>query len=201
MLEWLIEIDRAVFFFLNVTIANPVTDAVMPIVTSDNILRILYGLAMLLCLWRGDARLRWLVLLSGIALALTDQSAANFLKHAIERPRPCHDGQFLIPINLLVHCGGGYSMPSAHAANSFGQALLFGLAYHRVRWYLIGFAAIVSLSRVSVGVHYPGDVLVGAALGSLVGSVVFVVFQRVRPFLPPRSRVVKPSLPHERGDS
>ncbi|MDX9858539.1 MAG: phosphatase PAP2 family protein [candidate division Zixibacteria bacterium] len=201
MLEWLIEIDRAVFFFLNVTIANPVTDAVMPIVTSDNILRILYGLAMLLCLWRGDARLRWLVLFSGIALALTDQSAANFLKHAIERPRPCHDGQFLTPINLLVHCGGGYSMPSAHAANSFGQALLFGLAYHRVRWYLIGFAAIVSLSRVSVGVHYPGDVLVGAAVGSLVGSVVFVVFQRVRPFLPPRSRVVESSLPHERGDS
>lgn len=188
MLEWLIHLDKAVFLFFNVTLANPVTDFVMPIVTSDNLLRILYGISLLLCLWRGDVRLRWLALFSGITLALTDQTAANFLKHAIERPRPCHDGQFLEPIRLLVHCGGGYSMPSAHAANAFGQALMFGLAYRTVRWYLIGFAALVSISRVFVGVHYPGDVLIGAVIGGLLGTIVYLLFTSVRPYLPPKPR-------------
>lgn len=188
MLEWLTQLDKAAFLFFNVTLANPVTDFIMPIVTSDNLLRILYGVSLLLCLWRGDARLRWLVLFSGVTLALTDQTAANFLKHAIERPRPCHEGQFLEPIRLLVHCGGGYSMPSAHAANAFGQALMFGLAYRNVRWYLIGFAAIVSISRVFVGVHYPGDVLVGTVVGGLAGTIVYLLFTRARPYLPPRPK-------------
>lgn len=193
MIEWLIEIDRAVFLFLNVSSANPVTDAIMPIITSDTLLRVLYGMALVLCLWRGNATLRWLVLFSGIALALTDQSAANFLKHLIDRPRPCHDGQFLEPIRLLVGCGGGMSMPSAHAANSFGQAVLFGLVYPALRWYLIGFAALVSISRVFVGVHYPGDVLAGALVGGLFGGLVFSAFRIIRPKLPPTvAREIKP---------
>ncbi|MBD3402769.1 phosphatase PAP2 family protein [candidate division GN15 bacterium] len=195
MLEWLIEIDRALFLFLNMTIANPVTDAIMPVVTSDDLLRVMYGLALILCLWKGDARLRWLVLFSGITLTLTDQTAANFLKHAIERPRPCHEGQFIEQINLLVGCGGGYAMPSAHAANSFGQALMFGIAYRKVRWYLIGFAALVSISRVFVGVHYPFDVLGGALLGGLLGTLVFLLFEFLRRrWLPPKSLREKPAL-------
>ena len=199
MLDWLIHIDKAIFLFFNVTLANPVTDAVMPIITSDNLLRILYGIALALCLWRGDARLRWLVLFSGITLALTDQTAANLLKHAIGRARPCHDGQFLEPIRLLVRCGGGNSMPSAHAANAFGQALMFGLAYHNVRWYLIGFAALVAISRVFVGVHYPGDVLVGAIIGGLLGTLVYYLFTRVKHLLPPGHSMGKQDVRESEG--
>ena len=60
MLEYLNALDRSVFLFMNVTLANPVTDFFMPVVTSDNLLRVLYGFLMALILWRGDARLRWL---------------------------------------------------------------------------------------------------------------------------------------------
>lgn len=193
MLEWLAHIDTAVFYFVNVSLANPVTDFVMPIITEDDYLRIGYGLAMLLCLWRGDARLRWLVLFSLIALTLSDQTSSNLLKHSIERIRPC---RALEDVHLLVGCGGGYSMPSSHAANSFAQAALFSFFYKQPRWPLFLFATAVAFSRVFVGVHYPGDILVGALVGTAVAGLVaclYVLFVRrfvkqSAPSLPPDSK-------------
>jgi membrane-associated phospholipid phosphatase len=67
-------------------------------------------------------------------------------------------------------------MPSSHAANCFGQAMLFGLIYVRVRWELFTFAFLVSISRIFVGVHYPGDVLVGILVGSVIGVAVVVAW-------------------------
>jgi undecaprenyl-diphosphatase len=175
MLEQLAAIDQAVFLFINTTLANPVTDFLMPVVTSDNLLRVLYGLSMALVLWRGDARLRWLVLFSALTLAATDQLSAALLKPLIERTRPCH---VLESINLLVNCGGGYSMPSSHAANAMGQAFLFTLTIPRLKYHLYVIASIIAISRVFVGVHYPGDVIVGAAIGALCGWVFVIAFRQ-----------------------
>lgn len=166
MLEYLDGIDRALFVFVNGQLANPVTDFLMPIVTDDMVLRVLYAVAMVVLLWRGNTRLRWLVLFSALVMAAADQTAAHLLKPMIERVRPCH---VLTDINLLVGCGGGFAMPSAHAANAFGQALLFAVVEPKSRWYLLIFATMVALSRVFVGVHYPADVLVGAGIGVAIG--------------------------------
>jgi undecaprenyl-diphosphatase len=168
MLEWLTEIDKALFLFMNMALANPVFDFVMPLLTNDTNLRVLYGLAMVVLLIKGDARVRWLVLVSALVLTATDQTSSSVLKPWIARPRPCH---VMEQIHLLVGCGGGRSMPSSHAANALGQAALFSLATPQVRWYLWAFAGSVAFSRVFVGVHYPGDVLAGTALGIAVGGL------------------------------
>jgi undecaprenyl-diphosphatase len=168
MLEFLSEIDTALFLFMNVTLANPVTDLVMPVITSDWLLRILYASAVVLLLVFGNARLRWVVLFSILVLVVTDQTSAGLLKPMIGRLRPCH---VLENINLLVNCGGGRSTPSSHAANAFGQAVLFSMMYRRWAWPLLIFASLVALSRVLVGVHYPFDILVGAIIGAAVGYV------------------------------
>ena len=175
MLEWFDNLDKVFFFLINVTLSNPVTDAVMPVVTSDNLLRILYAVAMVLLLRKGDAKVRWLVLFSAITLTLTDQVSSKYLKPFFDRPRPCH---VLENINLLVGCGGGKSMPSSHAANAFGQAMMFAYLFRSVRWYLMAFAAIVAISRVFVGVHYPGDVLVGSLIGMFIGLLVALTSRR-----------------------
>jgi undecaprenyl-diphosphatase len=174
MLETLTGIDTAIFMFLNVTLANPVTNYVMPVVTSDSLLRALFGLAIVLMVWKGDAHIRWLAAFSLVALLLSDQLSAGFLKPLIGRPRPCH---VLENINLLVGCGGGKSMPSSHAANAFAQAVFFSCVRRRLAKYLLPFAAIVALSRVFVGVHYPGDILAGAVLGAMIGVAVAYAFE------------------------
>ncbi len=175
MIDFLGSIDQALFLFVNVGLANPVTDFIMPLITSDLLLRVIYGAAIAILLWRGDKRLRWLVLFSVVALVFTDQLSSNLFKKWIARPRPCH---FFNEINLLVNCGAGFSIPSSHAANLFGQAFLFSYHAKVARWYLILFASLVALSRIFVGVHYPFDVLAGGLLGFLVGSIVAVVFAK-----------------------
>ena len=176
MLELLNTADQALFILLNLRLANPVTDLLMPVITNDYFLRIGYLLALAAILWRGNRLLRWLVLFSAVTLLLTDQISSNLLKGLIERPRPCH---LLDEINLLVGCGGGFSMPSSHAANAFGQAALFAAAVRSTRWALYTVAALVALSRVFVGVHYPGDILLGAALGCLLGWLVYAGYARI----------------------
>jgi len=175
MLEWLIDLDTALFLFFNVTLANPVTNFLMPIITSDNLLRAGYGLTMIIVLWKGDARLRWLVLFSILTLTATDQLASHLFKPLIERARPC---QIMENINLLVNCGAGFSMPSSHAANAFGQAAIFGLLFKKIRVLLIIFASLVAFSRVFVGVHFVGDILAGALLGLFAGLILMLLFKQ-----------------------
>lgn len=173
MLESLSQLDQSLFVFINSTLANPVTNFIMPLITNDWGLRISYALAMIIILWKGNAKLRWLVLFSVVTLALTDYLAAGYLKPLIARPRPCHE---LAGFNLLVRCGAGFSLPSAHTANSFGQALLFSYHFRKAGWYLYPIAILIGLSRVFVGVHYPGDVLGGAFLGSMIGAILAMAF-------------------------
>ncbi|MDF1543730.1 MAG: phosphatase PAP2 family protein [bacterium] len=181
MLEFLAGIDQAVFVFINSQLANPVTDWLMPIITSNNLLRLLYGLALLLMLLFGNSRVRWLCLFSALVLLLTDQTSASLIKPLIGRLRPCHT---LPDVHLLVDCGGGKAMPSSHAANAFGLAALFSLALPRTRVYLLIFAALVALSRIFVGVHYPADIVVGGVVGCLFGYLVWILFARVENRLP-----------------
>jgi undecaprenyl-diphosphatase len=173
MLDHLIGIDQALFYFINVGLANPVTDFLMPLITSDTLLRIIYGAAVAVLLWRGDRRLRWLVLFSAAVLLMSDQLSSQVLKPWLERPRPC---QVLSQVHLLVMCGAGFAMPSSHAANLFGQAALFAYHVKATRWYLLPFAILVAVSRIFVGVHYPFDVLVGTLLGCLTGGLGAVAF-------------------------
>lgn len=175
MLEFLIEFDKVLFLLFNGLLANSVTDMIMPVLTNDSLLRAVFLLIIATLLWKGDRKQRWLVLFAGITMVITDQTAAGFLKPLLERARPC---QLFAPedINLLVGCGSGYAMPSAHAANVFGQAVLISRHVRFTRWPLYLFAFLVAISRVFVGVHYPGDIFVGAVVGVLAGKFVGKLF-------------------------
>lgn len=178
MIEWFDELDKILFILINIEMANPVSDFIMPIFTSDILLRVTYAVAVALLLWFGDTRIRWMVLFSALALTLSDQISSGILKDLIQRPRPC---QIMSELNLLVNCGPAFSMPSSHAANSFAQAALFGTLLSKSRWYVLIGAFLISISRVFVGVHFPGDVLAGALLGIFIGLFVaglYLIFQK-----------------------
>jgi undecaprenyl-diphosphatase len=175
MLEWLINIDQTAFLFINQTLANSVTDLIMPLVTNDMFLRVIYGLALICLLYFGRKRLLWVVFFSMLVVAVTDQSSSAFLKPLLARPRPCQ----VMNVHLLVGCGAGFSFPSSHAANLFGQALFFGILYRKYLPYLISFAFLIGISRIFVGVHYPMDVIGGVLLGSLEGLLLAWILPRI----------------------
>jgi undecaprenyl-diphosphatase len=106
----------------------------------------------------------WLTL---IAVALADWSATG-LKALIDRDRPPVD--YARP-KALVPVPRDPSFPSGHAATSFAAATVLTFAFPRLAPALFVLAGAVAFSRVYVGVHYPLDVVGGAALGVLVATV------------------------------
>jgi undecaprenyl-diphosphatase len=110
------------------------------------------------------------------AVVLADKITSGLMKPYFMRLRPCHDPSFTGLIHEVGNCGGLFGFASSHASTSFAVAVTwFLLLREKVRhmgWLLL-WAALYAYSRVYVGVHYPGDILVGALIGSCVG-VIFV---------------------------
>jgi undecaprenyl-diphosphatase len=96
---------------------------------------------------------------------------ANVLKDVFDRPRPPLVDPAIHPLVAVPH---DYSMPSGHAATAFAAAVAVGLVRPRLRVPLLALAALVAISRVWLGVHYLSDVLVGAALGSVVSLTLWL---------------------------
>ena len=109
-------------------------------------------------------------LLTALTTLLAD-SASFGVKHFVERPRPFVADPTIEPL-YAVHSS---SFPAGHAATAFAGATIVSHFAPRARPLFFALAAAIALSRVYVGVHYPGDVIGGAALGVLVGFIAIPV--------------------------
>jgi undecaprenyl-diphosphatase len=130
------------------------------------------------------------VLLTAASVWTADLAALT-IKALVERPRP----SVAVPEAHPLMGAAGYSMPSGHAATAFAGAVAVAYLWRRgAPWFFL-LAAAIAFSRVYVGVHYPGDVLAGAALGAAVGTTWVLALraplrsEAVRP----RSRAVPPA--------
>jgi membrane-associated phospholipid phosphatase len=160
---WLRALDTSLFHFISLNLHHPALDGVMRFL-SGNMLFVPALLALAVWLLRkGGARGRVLVLMLAIILPLGDGLVVNPLKHAIGRERPLEK---VTDTSLMADKTDGRSMPSAHAATWFA-ATMVAYCYYRRSWrFMLPLAAAVGFSRIYVGAHYPGDVLVGAILGA-----------------------------------
>ena len=124
---------------------------------------------------------RWgILLLTVVAVAVADWSATG-IKTLVNRDRP--PVRYAEP-KALVGVPHDHSFPSGHAATSFAGATMLAFAFPRLAPILLVLAAAVAFSRVYVGVHYPVDVIAGAALGVLVATALRLLVRgrlRLRP--------------------
>lgn len=101
------------------------------------------------------------VVVTGVAYGL------NYaVKLAVKRPRPALED--LPPLSPVV---SELSFPSAHATTSFAAAAAYSRAVPVASPLFYGAATMFALSRPYLGVHYPSDVLAGAALGTVTGRL------------------------------
>lgn len=180
MIDSLINLDKKIFSFFNSSISNFVFDYIMPVITNQDVWVLPILLLLIYLIAKGRKRGKITVTILVVAVGLSDYSSAQILKPFFERLRPSHD--ILDNIRLLVDRGGKYGFVSSHAANTFSAAVILGYFYPVYKRYCFTLAAIVSFSRIYVGVHYPADVLFGSLLGyGLAWSTLsFWVIIRVR---------------------
>jgi undecaprenyl-diphosphatase len=96
-------------------------------------------------------------------------------------------------------CPGSSSFPSSHAANSMALACVgWWFTKGRIRWLWFVIPVVIGWSRIYLGYHYPGDVLVGWAMGALIACGIVrwlarpVLKEQIREESPLLSKEVKP---------
>lgn len=115
---------------------------------------------------------------AGLTALAVDSAVVNIgVKPAARRPRPGRVAA-RVPILRQVPMPHSASFPSGHAASGFAFADAVGQTLPTVAAPLRLVAGAVGYSRVHAGVHYPGDVVLGALIGSSVGELVGWVMRR-----------------------
>lgn len=110
-----------------------------------------------------------------------DQVSSTVFKPFFRRLRPCHVNEFQSWIHLPEGCGGLYGFCSSHSANAFAITLGFYLLTRNklIGTFLIFWAILISYSRIYLGAHYPLDVIVGAVIGSLGATLLFLAYDKL----------------------
>ncbi|HEY9117966.1 MAG TPA: phosphatase PAP2 family protein [Roseivirga sp.] len=166
--------DKALFKFLN-GLHNSFFDFLMPGISNKYIWIPLYLLILYYLIRRSGFKTLYIIIGIGLLIFLSDQSASGILKPWVERLRPCYDPTLEGQVHLLKGCGGKYGFASSHASNSFAVAMFAWLMlkdHIKFIWLLFPWAILVAYSRVYIGVHFPGDIMVGAILGILSAYLV-----------------------------
>lgn len=128
-------------------------------------------------LYRERAHRYWVAAHTAVAVAVTDSLGAYVLKPFFGRMRPCYamaEGTF----RCLSPAANVGSMPSLHAANAFAVAVALSLWRPKLAWVALPLAALIAVSRIGVGVHWPSDVLAGTCYGAAVGAGLHFIVRR-----------------------
>jgi undecaprenyl-diphosphatase len=156
---------------------TPALDAPLRVVSgAANYSRPWFAVAGLLAMF-GGSRGRRAAVVGVTAIGLTSLLVNQPLKLAGARMRPPRE-ELGVPPRRWVRMPQSTSFPSGHSASAAAFAVAVGDVVPALRVPLRAAATIVAFSRVYTGVHYPGDVLVGASVGALVGRLAADVARR-----------------------
>jgi undecaprenyl-diphosphatase len=188
MIDKLIELDKELLIYLNGLHAHWLDSTVL-LVTETFFWLPLY-LFLLYLIIKTYGKGSWIALVAiAITIALTDRITSGLMKPYFERLRPSREPTLEGIIHLVrnwngeLYLGGKYGFASSHAANTFATATFFWLLFRSTKkWivWLFPWAIIMTYTRIYLGVHYPGDILVGGIIGIACGWIGFKIFQKTK---------------------
>ena len=171
LIHWFLEADKEIFLWMNNHSPSGLDNFFLFITRVD--IWIPFYVVLLVVLYRKYPGKAFLWILGGVVLMafLTDQGSVRLFKETFQRLRPCNEAELEGLFRLLKPgCGGKYGFVSSHAANTFALAFFVGILTNKKWWAgMFIWAALVSYSRIHIGVHYPADIFFGALFGAIIG--------------------------------
>lgn len=182
-MNFITNLDTELFLFLN----GLHVDWLDPIMTfiSGKITWAPFYLVLLFLVIKKYKKQSILILIGVVILIVcSDQISSGIFKPIFERPRPCHNEAIKDLVYLPNgHCGGAYGFISSHACNCFALAVFITHVlkkyYRKIAYIMYIWASLVAYSRIYMGVHYPGDIIVGAVVGIIVGFVISKLYDMI----------------------
>ncbi len=161
----------------------PIVDGAAQIAASDYLAPAVLAFT-LIALWfgerDGEVRLRQQV---GVFVALSSMGLSGLAVFVLNmfyfRPRPFVD----LDVNLLFYQPTDSSFPANSAAAAFGIAFGIWGVNRKLGWFAVVVAGVYGLVRVYAGVHYPLDIVAGAAIAAVVTYAVFRISDLAMPIL------------------
>ena len=181
-IQRLIDIDKQIMLALNGS-DSLYMDGVMKIYTTT-VVWIPVALVLLFIVLKNNTPRISLLVVLGVALTIlvSDQVSSGFIKPLVGRLRPSLDPEFMHLIDTFNdYRSGNYSFTSSHACNSFAIAMFVSLLIRNkaLSLSMIAWASINSYSRIYLGVHFPGDILCGAILGTIIGTITYAIYKYI----------------------
>lgn len=134
-----------------------------------------------------------IIALLGVVIALADQISSGICKPYFARFRPTQDPELMFQIDIVNgYRGGIYGFISSHAANTFGVAVFLSLILKSGSLAIILFiwATLNAISRIYLGVHYPGDIFFGTLVGVGVGILIYMIYKKLQQTLLKQSNFI-----------
>ena len=185
IINYLNQVDTSVFLYLN-GFHNQYWDYFMTMYSSRFVWVPFYASFLYVMIRNLHIKVTIASLLVMVAIIfICDQTASTILKPMVERMRPSNLDN---PISPWVHVafnyrGGRYGFPSSHAANAWGMVFfaMYLARNRKLNLFLLAWAIVMAYSRAYMGVHYPGDILVGIFFGALYATLCYYLLAYIDP--------------------
>lgn len=124
----------------------------------------------------------WAVLCFAICIFISDLLADGIVKPLVHRYRPCSDPSIKYIVDIANdYRSSDFSFYSAHASNTMSIAMLSLLIVRNRLFtvFMISWSLLNCYTRLYLGMHYPSDIIVGLALGMVVGYLTYLLYRVV----------------------
>lgn len=177
----IIEFDKQLLLLLNGS-ESLFLDALVLILTNAWTWVPLYISLLIVVIKNSESALKVVMIMAsaGLCVLLAGTVDDTIVKPLVGRWRPTRDPEIGLLVDIVDgYRGGNYGFFSAHAANTFSIAIFFCWL---VRSRLLSVALVLwsftnCWTRLYLGVHFPGDILVGLCWGGLVGTGVYYLYR------------------------
>lgn len=179
-METLKQLDEQLFVYLN-QFGGGGLDSFWLTITNQWMSIPIYGLLSLLILWKTGFKSTVIHMFFIGGLVVSTLVISRLFKYGVARPRPCNplSGLENVYYPLKKDCGD-FGFFSTHA--SVGMALMLYIGkvlkpyFKYILWPLMIWVGLFCYSRIYVGKHYPGDIVVGL----LIGFIMAILFLNLR---------------------